>query len=53
VSTDDHTRSTRALWYRRLRRWARHTPNGDIAMSLMGAGAFLAVLAVVLGFFVF
>jgi len=35
--------------YRRLRRWARHTPNGDIALTLMGIGVALVFVAVVLG----
>ncbi len=34
--------------YRRLRRWARHTPNGTIALNLIAAGIALILLAVVI-----
>jgi hypothetical protein len=37
--------------YRRLRRWARHTPNGEMAVTLMSLGVALlfaaAIIAVV------
>jgi hypothetical protein len=33
--------------YRRLRRWARHTPNGDIALTMMALGVALIFIAVV------
>jgi high-affinity K+ transport system ATPase subunit B len=33
--------------YRRLRRWARHTPNGDIALTMMAIGIALIFVAVV------
>lgn len=33
---------------RRLRRWARHTPNGEIALTMLVAGAVLLVIALVL-----
>ena len=42
--------SARIRPYRRLRRWARHTPNGTIAMNLITAGLALVLLA---GFLVF
>jgi hypothetical protein len=39
--------------YRRLRRWAKHTPNGEIALSLFaGAAVALAAAAVLFLFFV-
>jgi len=34
--------------YRRLRRWARHTPNGTIAVNMIIAGLVLVLAAVVL-----
>ena len=34
--------------YRRVRRWAKHTPNGEIALTLITVGAVLLVAAVVL-----
>jgi hypothetical protein len=39
--------------YRRLRRWARHTPNGTMALNMISVGVALIFLAVVLAFFVF
>ena len=33
---------------RRLQRWAKHTPNGQIAFTFIAAGALLAVLAIVI-----
>jgi hypothetical protein len=39
--------------YRRLRRWARHTPNGTMALNMMSVGLALIFLAVVLALFVF
>ncbi len=39
--------------YRRLRRWARHTPNGTIALNMMSAGIALIVLAIILAVIVF
>lgn len=39
--------------YRRLRRWARHTPNGTIALNMLSAGAALIFLALVLALIVF
>lgn len=37
--------------YRRLRRWARHTPNGTIALNLISIGIVLVFLAIVMAFF--
>jgi hypothetical protein len=34
--------------YRRLRRWARHTPNGTIALNMMAVGVALIFLAIVI-----
>jgi hypothetical protein len=34
--------------YRRLRRWARHTPNGDIALNLISLGVALLLLAAII-----
>ena len=31
--------------YRRLRRWARHTPNGEIALAMMAVGLVLVLAA--------
>jgi hypothetical protein len=39
--------------YRRLRRWARHTPNGTIALNMISAGVALIFVAVILAFIVF
>jgi len=39
--------------YRRVRRWARHTPNGTIALNMMSAGIALIVLAIILAVIVF
>ncbi|MDQ6936266.1 MAG: hypothetical protein M3140_00915 [Actinomycetota bacterium] len=39
--------------YRRLRRWARHTPNGTIALNMITAGLVFILAAVVLAFLVF
>lgn len=33
--------------YRRLRRWARHTPNGRIALILITLGVTLLFVAVI------
>lgn len=38
---------------RRLRRWARHTPNGTMALNMMSAGVALIFIAVILAIFVF
>ena len=37
--------------YRRLRRWARHTPNGDIALAMMAVGLVLVLAAVLIALF--
>lgn len=34
--------------YRRLRRWARHTPNGTIALNMIVAGVVLIIIAIVI-----
>jgi hypothetical protein len=39
--------------YRRLRRWARGTPNGTIALNLISAGLTLVFIAVLLAVFLF
>lgn len=36
--------------YRRLRRWARHTPNGTMALNLLCMGTVLIVVATILAF---
>ena len=36
---------------RRLRRWARHTPNGDIALTLIALGVTLVFVAILVGVF--
>ncbi|WP_338183429.1 hypothetical protein [Jatrophihabitans sp.] len=43
------TRSSRLTRpYRRLRRWARHTPNGTIALNIAALGLALMLLAGIL-----
>lgn len=37
--------------YRRLRRWARHTPNATIALNMVCAGLALILIAVLLAIF--
>jgi hypothetical protein len=39
--------------YRRLRRWARHTPNGTMALNMISVGVALILVGAVLAFFVF
>jgi len=34
--------------YRRLRRWARRTPNGMMALNMMAAGVVLIFIAILL-----
>jgi hypothetical protein len=34
--------------YRRLRRWARHTPNGTMALNMISAGVVLILAAVII-----
>ena len=34
--------------YRRLRRWARHTPNGTMALNMISAGVVLIIIAIVI-----
>lgn len=38
---------------RRARRWARHTPNGEIALTMLVAGGVLAIAAIIMGVIVF
>jgi DNA-binding CsgD family transcriptional regulator len=38
---------------RRLRRWARHTPNGTIALNMISTGIALILVAIILAFVVF
>ena len=33
--------------YGRIRSWAKHTPNGEIALTLISIGAVLLVVAVI------
>ncbi|MGI8760567.1 MAG: hypothetical protein ACR2LF_04590 [Jatrophihabitantaceae bacterium] len=39
--------------YRHMRRWWRHTPSSDAALTLIALGLVLIVVAVVLAVFVF
>lgn len=34
--------------YRRLRRWARHTPNGTMALNMISTGIVLIIIAVII-----
>jgi hypothetical protein len=34
--------------YRRLRRWARHTPNGTIALNMISVGVVLIIVALII-----
>jgi hypothetical protein len=47
--TDVPRRSRVGRPYRRLRRWARHTPNGEIALILLALGASLIFIALIVG----
>jgi hypothetical protein len=47
--TEPHRRSRIGRPYRRLRRWARHTPNGEIALTMVAVGIAMVFAAVVLG----
>lgn len=49
---DTQRRSALGRPYRRLRRWARHTPNGEIAVTMIALGIVLVFLAVLLAVFV-
>ncbi len=51
MTTPRRSRITRP--YRRLRRWARHTPNGTIALNMICAGVALIVIAAILALIVF
>ena len=39
--------SGRRGMYGRIRSWAKHTPNGEIALTLISIGAVLLVVAVI------
>ena len=41
-------RPRRSSPYTRLRRWARHTPNGTMALNMIAAGVALIFVATVL-----
>jgi hypothetical protein len=51
--TESHRPTPVFRGFRRLRRWAKHTPNGDIALGLITIGGVMLVVAVVLAFIVF
>jgi hypothetical protein len=34
--------------YRRVRRWARHTPNGTMALNMISAGVVLILAAIII-----
>jgi hypothetical protein len=36
--------------YRRARRWARHTPNGEIALAMMAVGVAFVFIAAIVAF---
>lgn len=38
--------------YRHLRRWARHTPNGTIALNMIATGVALIFVAIIVAIFV-
>jgi hypothetical protein len=46
VDGENRPRGNRRI--RRMRRWAKHTPNSLIALNLIAIGALLAVATVVL-----
>jgi len=46
--TEGRRRSRIGRPYRRLRRWARHTPNGDIAVTLISLGIALIMVAMII-----
>jgi hypothetical protein len=39
--------------YRRLRRWARHTPNGAMALNMISLGIALILIAAIIAFVFF
>lgn len=47
---EQHKRSRLGRPYRRLRRWARHTPSGEIALVLAAMGIALLFVALVVAF---
>lgn len=46
----EHRRRRIGRPYRRLRRWARHTPSGEIALVLVAMGIALVFVALVVAF---
>lgn len=46
----EHRRSRLGRPYRRLRRWVRHTPTGEIALAMVAAGVALVFVALVIAF---
>lgn len=34
--------------YRRMRRWARHTPNGTMALNMISVGVVLILAAIII-----
>lgn len=46
--TSDRRHSRVGRPYRRLRRWARHTPNGEMAMTLAALGVALLLVAAII-----
>jgi hypothetical protein len=47
---EQHRRSRIGRPYRRLKRWARHTPSGEIALVLVATGVALVFVALVIAF---
>ncbi|WP_375504102.1 hypothetical protein [uncultured Jatrophihabitans sp.] len=50
---DDRGPSRNGRTLRRLRRWARHTPNGEIALTMVCVGVALVFIAGIAAFAVF
>lgn len=50
MALEQHRRSRLGRPYRRLRRWVRHTPSGEIALVMVGAGIALVFVALVIAF---
>jgi hypothetical protein len=48
MATHVERRSRTGRPYRRVRRWARHTPNGEIALTLICLGVVLIGVAAVI-----
>lgn len=47
---EQHKRRRVSRPYRRVRRWARHTPSGEIALTLVATGVALVFVALVIAF---